>query len=257
MLDYIFLFIFGAIIGSFLNVCIYRIPRGRSIVKPRSYCPECKSAIHWYDNIPIISYVTLQASCRFCGKRIPVTYFMVELLTALMTMVLYYYFSLCGMFFAYLILTYILIIIVFVDIERQEVPDVLSIPGIPLGIILVAVMTAVDGGPIVKALLNSFLGVLVGGGSMFLLGILGEFVFRKESLGGGDVKLMGMIGAFLGWKLVLLTFFIAPVLGLGVALFMKVKRNKEIIPYAPYLSLGAIISLLYGESILRYLFIID
>jgi leader peptidase (prepilin peptidase)/N-methyltransferase len=155
------------------------------------------------------------------------------------------------------IFAYILIIIVFVDIERQEVPDVLSIPGIPLGVVLVAVATAATGAPVGKALLNSALGVLAGGGSMFLLGIFGELVFKKESLGGGDVKLMAMIGAFIGWKLVLLTFFIAPILGLGVALFMKVKRNKEIIPYAPYLSLGAIVSLLYGEKILRYFFLME
>jgi leader peptidase (prepilin peptidase)/N-methyltransferase len=123
--------------------------------------------------------------------------------------------------------------------------------------ILYTAAAAIDHVPLGGALLNSFLGVLVGGGSMFLLGFFGELIFRKESLGGGDVKLMAMIGAFLGWKLVLVTFFLAPVLGLGVALFMKVKRNREIIPYAPYLSLGAVISLLYGEKILRYLFLID
>ncbi|MFQ5953048.1 MAG: prepilin peptidase, partial [Candidatus Omnitrophota bacterium] len=147
-----------------------------------------------------------------------------------------------------------LIIIVFVDIERQEVPDVLSIPGIFLGVILVTFSAAVEGGNSVRALLNSLAGVLTGGGSMFLLGFFGELIFRKESLGGGDVKLMAMIGAFIGWKLVLLSFFLAPVLGLGFALFMKIKRKKDIIPYAPYLSLGAFISLLYGDRILRYLF---
>ncbi len=257
MVDYVFLFIFGAIIGSFLNVCVYRIPRGRSIVRPHSYCPECRSPINWYDNIPIISYLTLQAKCRYCGKRIPVRYFLVELLSALMTMALYFYFSLSAAFFAYLIFTYILIIIVFVDIERQEVPDVLSIPGIFLGMILVTAAAVIDGGMPWKALLNSFIGALAGGGSMFLLGFFGEMIFRKESLGGGDVKLMAMVGAFLGWKLVILTFFMAPVLGLGVALFMKVKKNKEVIPYAPYLSLGAVVSMLYGEKILRYLFFID
>ncbi|MGB3242091.1 MAG: prepilin peptidase [Candidatus Omnitrophota bacterium] len=257
VVDYLFVFIFGAVIGSFLNVCVYRIPRGRSIVKPRSYCPECRSPINWYDNIPIISYITLQARCRYCGKRIPVRYFMVELITALMSMALFFYFGLSAQFFVYLIFTYILIVIVFVDIERQEVPDVLSIPGIFLGMILVTAVAVIDRGPVVKVFLNSFLGALAGGGSMFLLGFFGELIFRKESLGGGDVKLMAMIGAFLGWKLVLVTFFLAPVLGLGVALFMKVKRNKEIIPYAPYLSLGAVISLLYGEKILRYLFLID
>jgi leader peptidase (prepilin peptidase)/N-methyltransferase len=143
---------------------------------------------------------------------------------------------------------------VFIDIERQEVPDVLSIPGIFVGVALVALSTLVTGGVIGKALLNSLIGILAGGGSMFLLGFLGELIFRKESLGGGDVKLMAMIGAFLGWKLVLLSFFLAPILGLGIALYMKIKRKEEVIPYAPYLSLGALISLLYGNKILDYLF---
>ncbi|MGB3114101.1 MAG: A24 family peptidase, partial [Candidatus Omnitrophota bacterium] len=161
---------------------------------------------------------------------------------------------LSAQFFAYLILTYILIIIVFVDIEKQEVPDVLSLPGIPLGIILVGVSAFLSGGVVWKALLNSLTGVVAGGGSMFLLGFMGEMIFRKESLGGGDVKLMAMVGAFLGWKLVILAFFMAPVLGLGFGLYMKLFKKREMIPYAPYLSLGAFISLLYGDKILKYLF---
>ena len=171
-----------------------------------------------------------------------------------MSIALFYYFALTPQFFVYTVLLYILIIVVFIDIERQEVPDVLSLPGIPLGVILVTAMSFFEHGAAGKAALNSFFGILAGGGSMFLLGFFGELVFRKESLGGGDVKLMAMIGAFLGWKLVLLTFFLAPLLGVGIALFMKIKRKEEVIPYAPYLSLGAVISLLYGNRILGFLF---
>jgi leader peptidase (prepilin peptidase)/N-methyltransferase len=174
--------------------------------------------------------------------------------TAFVSVVLFHHFALTPQFFVYSILIYILIIIVFIDIERQEVPDVLSLPGIPLGMILVAIMSLMADDGIGKALLNSFFGILAGAGSMFLLGFFGELVFKKESLGGGDVKLMAMIGAFLGWKLVLLSFFMAPLLGVGIALFMKIKRKKEVIPYAPYLSLGALISLLYGDRILGFLF---
>ena len=155
--EFVVAFIFGAIFGSFLNVCIYRIPRGMSIIKPRSYCPECRNTIRSYDNVPLVSYLVLRARCHYCGARIPITYFLVELTTALCTVVLLYYFALTSQFFVYLILTYILIIIVFIDIERQEVPDVLSLPGIPLGIILVTLSAVISGEVVWKVLVNSLI----------------------------------------------------------------------------------------------------
>lgn len=253
-MEYLIVFIFGAIIGSFLNVCIYRLPLGRSIVTPHSYCPSCKHPIKWYDNVPLISYLVLLGRCRNCKKRIPVRYFIVELVTALSGCVLLYYFSLGAPFFAYALFTLMLITIIFIDIEHQEIPDVLSIPGIFLGMILMTVLQLDSSGSYARSLLNSALGVLAGGGSMFLLGLIGEAVFKKEALGGGDVKLMAMIGAFLGWKLAGLTFFLAPVLGSGIGLFMKIRFKKEEIAYGPYLSIGGFISLLYGDKILKYLF---
>jgi leader peptidase (prepilin peptidase)/N-methyltransferase len=139
-------------------------------------------------------------------------------------------------------------------LEYREIPDVISIPGIFIGMVLMTVFRLDGSDAHVRSFLNSAFGILAGAGSMFLLGFLGELIFRKEALGGGDVKLMGMIGAFLGWKLVLLTFFLAPVFGSGIGIFMKIRFGKEAIAYGPYLSIGALISLLYGNSLLDYIF---
>ncbi len=253
-MDYLVVFIFGAVIGSFLNVCIYRIPLGKSIVLPRSFCPFCKRPIRWFDNIPLISFLLLRGRCRFCKRAIPARYFLVELITALSGIGLLYYFSPGPRFFAYWLFTCALIIIAFVDIEKKEIPDVISIPGIFAGMALMTFLRLDASGAYGRSFLNSALGVLAGGGSMLLLGLFGELIFRKEALGGGDVKLMGMIGAFLGWKLVLVTFFLAPVLGCGVGLVMKIRFKKEVIAYGPYLSLAALISLFFGDAILDYLF---
>jgi len=143
----------------------------------------------------------------------------------------------------------------FIDIEHNEIPDVISLPGIVIGFIVFSVLKLDGSGTYVSAIINSALGILVGGGSMLLLGILGEIIFKKEALGGGDVKLMAMFGALLGWKLVILTFFMAPLLGSGLAIVMKYKYKKDIIPYGPFLSIASIVSLLYGKQILEYLFV--
>jgi leader peptidase (prepilin peptidase)/N-methyltransferase len=253
-MEYLAVFVFGTIIGSFLNVCIYRLPLGRSIVRGRSACPFCEHSIRWVDNVPLISFLVLRGKCRDCARPISVRYFLVELITALSVTGLLYYFSLGPQFFIYSFFTCALIVITFIDMEYQEIPDVITIPGIFIGMVLMTVFRLDSSGAYVRSFLNSVLGVLAGGGSMFLLGYFGEKIFRKEALGGGDVKLMGMIGALLGWKLVLLTFFLSPMFGSCVGIFMKIRFKKEVIPYGPYLSLGALVSLLYGERILQYFF---
>ncbi len=252
-MEFVAVFVFGAIIGSFLNVCIYRLPRNMSVVKPRSLCPNCASQIMWFDNIPLISYLVLKGRCRRCGDKIPLRYFLVELVTAVSGVLLLANFSFTGTFFVYWLFTCILIVIVFIDIGHKIIPDILSITGIILGLVFVPLFSKRADITYLKALAASFAGVLAGGGSMFLLGFLGELVFRKEAVGGGDVKLMGMIGAFLGWKLVLLSFFIAPIFGSVVGLYAKLIKGENIIPYAPFLALGAIVSLFFGNDILNYL----
>ena len=183
-------------------------------------------------------------------------YFLVELVTALCGMLLLYYFSVSISFVVYWIFTCALIVITGIDIEHQEIPDIISMPGIFVGIALMTLFRLDGSVTNSSSLVNSVLGTLAGGGSMFLLGALDEFLFKKEALGGGDVKLMAMIGAFLGWQLTLLTFFLAPIFGSIVGIFMKVRFSREIIPYGPYLSLASLISLIYGENILRSLFLI-
>lgn len=254
-IDKIFVFIFGSIIGSFLNVCIYRLPKGRSVIFPGSHCPNCAVKIHWYDNIPILSYLFLRGKARCCGAKISFRYFVVEVLTATAFLTLFIFFGVTPKFFAYSILVSGLIVATFVDFEIQEIPDEVSMGGLAIGLILSAAFPSIlNEGSRLGSFLNSFTGALAGGATIYAMGMLGEFAFKKEAMGGGDVKLLAMIGSFLGWKLTLLTFFIAPIFGSVVGIILKIREGKDVIPYGPYLSLAAIFSMFFGENILRLLF---
>jgi Type II secretory pathway, prepilin signal peptidase PulO and related peptidases len=254
-MDKLIVFTLGAIVGSFLNVCIYRLPKGRSIIVPGSHCPNCTAAIHWYDNIPIFSYIFLGGKARCCKAKISSRYFIVEVLTAAAFLILYLSFGLTSKFFAYAILASGLIIATFVDFEIQEIPDEVSIGMLPVGLTLVIAFPSIlNEATRLGGFFNSFLGVLAGAGMIYAMGMFGEFVFKKEAMGGGDVKLLAMIGAFIGWKLTILTFFLAPVFGSVVGIIMKIKHGKDIIPYGPYLSLAAMCSIFFGEKILHLLF---
>jgi leader peptidase (prepilin peptidase)/N-methyltransferase len=148
-----------------------------------------------------------------------------------------------------------LIIATFVDFEIQEIPDEVSIGGMVVGLILaIAFPSIMNETARLNSFLNSFSGALIGGGMIYIMGMLGEFAFKREAMGGGDVKLLAMIGAFIGWKLVMLTFFLAPVFGSVVGIILKIKHGKDIIPYGPYLSLAAVCSIFFGERILHLLF---
>ena len=251
---HIFVFIFGSIVGSFLNVCIYRLPKGRSVIIPGSHCPNCAVPIRWYDNIPILSYIFLGGKARCCKARISFRYFIVEALTASTFLVLFMSFSLTPKFFAYAIMVSCLIVATFVDFEIQEIPDEVSIGGFAAGLILaIAFPSILNEATRLNGFLNSFLGALAGGAMIYVMGMLGEFAFKKEAMGGGDVKLLAMIGAFIGWKLTVLTFFLAPVFGSVVGIVLKIRDGKDIIPYGPYLSLAAIVSIFFGENIMRLL----
>ena len=266
MIDIIFVFALGAIMGSFLNVCIYRMPLGKSIVWPGSHCPHCEKRIPWYDNIPFLSYLLLQRKCRFCKKGISVRYALVEFVTAFLFIALYKKFGVSFDFFFYLVFGCALIIATFIDIRHRIIPDEISIGGIIFGFIL-----SVTKGLSLKPFLfdyhwpvNSLAGILVGGGIIYLVGFLFDFVYFKllkrppiqgetSSMGGGDVKLLAMIGAFLGWEKALLTFFLAPFFGLVAGVFNLGVKKDHTIPYGPFLALAALITLFYADKIIAFI----
>ena len=247
----VLIFIFGSMIGSFLNVCIYRIPRDESLVFPGSRCTVCKKHIEWYDNIPLLSYVLLRGKCRSCKAGISPRYFFVELISALCFLILFINFNFSYMFWIYSSLVFSLIVVTFIDLEFQIIPDRISLVGIFLGIILSIIFPGLQSAfTWQRAFFNSILGALTGGGIIYLTGVLGQLAFKKESMGGGDVKLMAMLGAFLGWKTAVLIFFLAPFFGAPVGIYMKFVKKEDIIPYGPYISLASFVAIVWGHKIL-------
>jgi len=269
MIASIVVFIFGSIVGSFLNVCIHRMPLGESVVWPRSRCPKCQKRIPGYDNIPFISFILLKGKCRFCHEKISWRYPLVELITAVMFVVLFLRFGLTYNFFFYMVLLWALIISTFVDIKHRIIPDEVSIGGLIIGFILSAVrgLTTQPWHYSFRPALLSLAGILVGGGIIYLTGKLFDLVYFKmlkkpaiqgetESMGGGDVKLLAMIGAFLGPQRALLTFFLAPFLAIIVGLYNLISKKDHLIPYGPFLSLAAQASLFWADKVFAFLFFV-
>ncbi len=242
----------GSCFGSFLSVCIYRLPRELSVVRPRSRCPQCEQPIVWYDNIPLISFVLLRGACRGCRRSISWWYPLVELLTGLLTVAVLDRFGLGPVGWIYLVFVYALIVASFVDLEFQIIPDEISLGGLAVGLVLSALIPSLHGTDSRwLALGRSAIGMLVGGGVLYATGLLGDFLFRKESMGGGDIKLLAMAGSVLGWKLVMITFFLGPLLALIPGLIVLLLRRSHVIPYGPFLSLGLLLSLFLGNALLR------
>ncbi len=239
-------FILGLLIGSFLNVCIYRIPRHKSIIAPRSFCPACKRPIQPYDNIPVISYLLLGGRCRYCKTKISWQYPLVELLTALLFLFLYLNFGLGLELVKYLVFVSLLMIAAFTDLNYRIIPNVISVPGIVLGLI----MNSAD-------YLNTILAVILGGGIFWFFRQLGIWIKKQEMMGWGDIKLAAMIGAFLGIANSLLALFIGVVLGVlvwTILMLVKIKKRKDYIPFGTFMVLGAIITIFWGSKILAWYF---
>ena len=238
----------GLIVGSFSNVCIYRIPRNESVIYPASHCPNCRTKIKPIDNIPLLSYILLKGRCRNCGSKISIQYPVVEFLTGLIYLIIYLIYGLSVQSLVYIILSSALIIIAFIDLQEQMIPDVISLPGIVVGFILSFIVPYIS-------FINSALGALVGGGIILIIAWVGSIIFKKEAMGGGDIKLAAMIGAFLGWRYIIISLFLGFFLGalIGIILIMtKIKKREDVIPFGPFIILGSFITLLCGEKIITW-----
>ena len=238
---------FGAIVGSFLNVCIYRLPIGRSVVWPGSACPSCRRQLAWYENIPVLSYLALQGQCRTCGEAISIRYPLVELLTALLFAGVWTYVAPGPLVAARIVLGCALVVLFAIDLEHHLLPNVITLPGIVVGFGF-----SLFAEPGWQA---SLLGILFGGGSLY---VISEAYFRirhEEGLGMGDVKMLAMIGAFLGWKLTVVTLMMASFSGsiIGVALILMRRGNmKYALPFGTFLSIGAALAATIGSPLLDW-----
>ncbi len=318
----VMVFVFGAIIGSFLNVCIVRMPKGESIVKPRSHCAVCKKTIPWYDNIPLFSYLLLGGRCRSCRSLFSFRYFLVELLTGLAFLGFSKYYGLTPVTLSYFFMLSCFIVATFVDFEHRIIPDEVSVGGMCVGFLLSCfipelhqlsdqalvvgqlsmriivlaclVVHSLDfllhkrtpdredkilffliigllilqwAGmmflekiapsakiwPYIRSADASLIGLLFGGGMIYAMGLIGDVIFRKESMGGGDVKLVALMGAFLGWKVAFLTFFLAPFAGAIYGIAEKIRTKDSAIAYGPFLVLGCLVSMFYGDQIITWI----
>jgi len=246
----VFVFLFGAVVGSFLNVCIYRIPRAESIVFPASHCPECDNKIRAFDNIPVISYLVLRGKCRSCGTRISWQYPAVEMLSALLTLGLFFKFHLSLTFFVLYVFCMALVVITFIDLEHQIIPDSISLPGIVVGFASSFFLPWLGWQ-------NSLIGIVAGGGSLLLVAYGYQLLTKKEGMGGGDIKLLAMMGAFLGWRSIPFIIFSSSLFGsvVGVSLMLARKKDSQLpIPFGPFLAFGAVLFIFYGRQLIHWYF---
>lgn len=245
---YLIVGFFGALIGSFLNVCIYRLPRHESIAWPGSHCPSCSHPLAWHDNIPLVSYLILLGRCRHCAVRIPYRYPVVEALNALGYVGVLWFFGPTWPAVAYGLLYSALLVVAGTDLSHKIIPNVVTFPGIVVGLLSAATVLPLG-------FVNGLIGLFVGGGILWLLAWASPYLFGKEGMGGGDIKLLAMIGAFLGWKSALMTIMVGSFLGsfVGITLIAaRVIKREDYIPFGPFLVCGALVALFFGHSILDW-----
>lgn len=246
----IFALVFGLILGSFLNVCIYRIPLKKSIITPPSSCPHCKEKIRFYDNVPVISYIWLLGKCRYCRHPIPFHYPIVELISGLISVALFLQYGLGYQYFLFLSFAASLVIISFIDLHHKIIPDVISLSGIFVGLAMSFFLDHISW-------MDSLIGIIAGGGSLFLVAIVFEKLTGKEGMGGGDVKLLAMIGAWMGWRalpfIILISSLTGTIIG-GGSLLLARQGLRARIPFGPFLALGALIYLFFGQRLISWYF---
>ena len=265
MIDIIFVTIIGLCVGSFLNVCIYRIPRNESM-RGRSHCTNCKKTIGWYDNIPVLSFLFLRGRCRSCKKKISPRYAVVELITAVIFLVLFKRLGLAPEFFIFIYFFCSLIAASFIDIDFRIIPDGLFIIGMILGLVLSFIFPQIHKTTYnINGFIVSLHGAIVGMGLICLTAVVFDYIyfglFKKgpvegetESMGGGDIKLMGLFGAFLGWQLGVLAFFLGIFVGAIFGLINLVSKKSHLMPFGPSLAVGALLAYLWGDKILQIIF---
>lgn len=250
-------FVVGLVIGSFLNVCIYRIPRNESIVYPASHCTECGYRLSWFDLIPLFSYIRLRGLCRSCGSAISLRYPLIELFTAIVFLMLYIKYGLTPVFMIYALVMSILIVVFFIDLEHMIIPNklvmVAAIAGLTVALTNAFIPLNIYGD---SRWWNPFLGALIGSGFLFMVAVLGALVFRSnEAMGGGDIKLMLPLGLFLGWRLTILTLFLSVLIAGGVGILLlalKITSRKSSIPFGPFIVIACFISIMWGYQIINW-----
>lgn len=242
-LTYLLIFTIGAVIGSFLNVCIHRLPAEQSIITPASHCPHCSAPIKFYDNIPILSFILLRGRCRACGSPISIQYISVEVLNALGYVFIVWRFGPSAESVLYAILFSSLLVTSVIDLRHKIIPDVITIPGIIAGLLASTFILP----PGIK---GSIAGAILGGSIFFIVAVA-----SRGGMGGGDIKLIAMIGAFLGWIDVLITIvlssFIGSLVGISMMIFLG-KGRKYPVPFGPFLAIGGIISLFFNREIIKW-----
>lgn len=233
-----FIIIYSLLIGSFLNVCIYRIPLGKSIAFPPSHCPKCETRLKSIDLVPILSYLFNKGKCRYCGEKIAIQYPLIEGLNALLYIVFFIKVGFNILFIKYCILASLLIVITFIDLKHQIIPDSLNIFGIIVGIIFISNFK------------EDIIGLLLGFSIFLFIAII-----SKGAMGGGDIKLMAVLGLNLGYKYIIivtiLSFVIGAIISL-VLLLVKIKSRKDYIPFGPFISIAAFITMLFGNEIIQW-----
>ena len=248
LLTYLFIFVLGAVIGSFLNVCIHRLPAEISVASPPSNCPQCRTPIKFYDNIPILSFLLLRGRCRGCGTPISVQYILIELINGAGYVVIAWKFGFNTETAFYSLLFSALLTASVIDLYHQIIPDFITIPGIIIGL-------AASAAILPSGIKSAFFGTLLGGGLFFVIAVA-----SRGGMGGGDIKLIAMIGSFLGFTDVLITIVLSSFIGSLVGIFLMLifgKGRKYKIPFGPFLAIGGIMSLFFKTEIIEWYFGMD
>jgi len=240
-----FIFLAGAVTGSFLNVVIHRLPRGESLVKPASHCPACSQPLRWYQNIPLLSYLFLLGRCAMCRAPISSRYFIVELGSALIALYSFSSFGLRPVFFLIVVLAFVLIAVSFIDLEALLIPDKILLVFVIFFLIFNAIFK-------IRTWQFALSGALITGLVLYLLALFARFVLRREGLGLGDVKLMATAALFIGWKYSLLAFYSGALMVVIFAVFLRFRSfrfENGVVPFGPFLSLSTLIFIFFGDNI--------